>query len=71
MKHKVTVEVEVKKHFLGIPYKTTEKKRIMVDGKRYRKMKQEEREMADRMADEAFACAAVILEEEMVDMFGE
>ena len=71
MKHKVTVEVEVKKRFLGIPYKTTEKKRIMVDGKTYRKMKQEERDQADRMADEALACAAVVWEEEMVDMFGE
>ena len=71
MKHKVTVEVEVKKRFLGIPYKTTEKKRIMVDGKTYRKMKQEERDQADRMADEALACAAIVWEEEMVDMFGE
>jgi hypothetical protein len=71
MKHKVTVEVEVKKHFLGIPYKTTEKKRIMVDGKTYRKMKQEERERTSRMADEALACAAVVWEEEMVDLFGE
>ncbi len=71
MKHKVTVEVEVKKRFLGIPYKTTEKKRIIVDGKTYRKMKQEEGDQADRMADEALACAAVVWEEEMVDMFGE
>ena len=44
MKHKVTVEVETRKHFLGIPYKSTEKKRIIVDGKTYRKMKQEERD---------------------------
>lgn len=71
MKHKVTVEAEAKKHFLGIPYKTTEKKRIMVDGKTYRKMKQEERDQAARRADEMVACAAVVLEEEMVDLFGE
>lgn len=71
MKHRVTVEVEAKKHFLGIPYKTTEKKRIMVDGKTFRKMKQEEQNVTDRMAAEALACAAVVWEEEMVDMFGE
>lgn len=71
MKHKVTVEVEVKKRIPGIPFKTTEKKRIIVDGKTYRKMKQEEREQANRKADEALACAAVIREEEMADLFGE
>lgn len=71
MKHRITVEVETKKHFLGIPYKTTEKKRIMVDGKTYRKMKQEERKEAERRADEALACAAVVWEEEMADLFGE
>lgn len=43
----------------------------MVDGKTYRKMKQEERDQADRMADEALACAAIVWEGEMVDMFGE
>jgi len=41
MKHTVTVEAETKKHFHGIPYKTTEKKKITVDGKTYRKMKNE------------------------------
>ncbi len=71
MKHRVTVETEIKKHFLGIPYKTTEKKRIMVDGKTYKRMKQEERKESERRTDEALACAAIILEEEMVDMFGE
>ena len=44
MKHKVTVQVDTKKHFLGIPFKATEKKSIMVDGKTCRKMKREERE---------------------------
>ena len=71
MKHKVTVEVETKKHFLGIPYTATEKKRITVDGKTYRKMKQDERDRRLREQDEAAAAALVVLEEEMVDMFGE
>ena len=71
MKHRVTVEVETRKHFLGIPYTATEKKHIMVDGKTYRKMKQEERDEAAHRADEALACAAVVWEEEMVDLFGE
>ena len=71
MKHKVTVEVETKKRFLGIPYTATEKKHIMVDGKTYRKMKKEQQEAEIRKADEALACAAVVLEEEMVDLFGE
>ena len=42
MKHRVTIETETKKHFLGIPYTATEKKHIMVDGKTYRKMKREQ-----------------------------
>ena len=74
MKHNVTVEVETKKRFLGIPYKTIEKRRIMVDGKMYRKMKQDERERLKKAGprdDEFLACAAVVLEEEFVDMFGE
>lgn len=71
MKHRVTVEVKTRKHFLGIPYTATEKKHIMVDGKTYRRMKQEERDEAARKADEALACAAVVWEEEMVDLFGE
>ena len=71
MKHRITVKTQVKKRFLGIPYTVTEKKHIMVDGKTYRKMKQAEKEEAARRTDEAAACALVILEEEMVDMFGE
>ena len=71
MKHRVTIEVETKKHFLGIPYKTIEKKHIIVDGNTYRKMKQNERKEAERRADEALACAAIVWEEEMVDLFGE
>ena len=85
VKHRMTVEVKEKKHFLGIPYTATEKKHIMVDGKTYRKMKREERDREsravrasresrdaeDRKAAEALACAAIVLEEEMVDLFGE
>ncbi len=71
MKHRVTVEMETKKHFLGIPFKTTEKKHIMVDGKTYRKMKREERREAEHRANETLACAAVVWEEEMADLFGE
>ncbi len=71
MKHAVTVEVEMKKHFLGIPYKTTGKKRIMVDGKTCRRMKKEEQRRAELQAEEALACAAVIREEEMAELFGE
>jgi len=73
MKHKVMVEVETRKHFLGIPYKSTEKKRIIVDGKTYRKMKQEERDRQRKgLSDEEnLACAAIVWEEEMVDIFGE
>ena len=64
MKHRVTVEVETKKRFLGIPYTATEKKRIEVDGKTYRKMKQAERDWQLREADAAAAAALVVLEEE-------
>lgn len=64
MKHRVTVEVEKKKRFLGIPYTTVEKKRIEVDGKTYRKMKQEEQARQLREQDEAAAAALVVLEEE-------
>lgn len=71
MKHKVTVRVETKKHFLGIPYTATEKKRITVDGKTYRKMKKAEQDEAARRDEETLACAAIVLEEEMVDLFGE
>ena len=71
MKHKVTVQVETKKHFLGIPYKAVEKKSITVDGKTYRKMQQEEQERRRLAEDEALACAMIVWEEEMVDMFGE
>ena len=44
MKHRVTIETETRKHFLGVPYTATEKRHIMVDGKTCRKMKREERE---------------------------
>ena len=71
MKHRVTIETETKKHFLGIPYTATEKKHIMVDGKTWRKMKREQQEAETRKADEALVCAAVVLKEEMVDIFGE
>lgn len=71
MKHKVTVEVETKKRFLGIPYTTTEKKRIAVDGKTYREMKRAELERQNAEADAAAAVALVVLEEEFVDLFGE
>ena len=71
VKHRVTVEVKEKRHFLGIPYTATEKKHIMVDGKTYRKMKKEEQEAEARRADEAATAALIVLEEEMVDLFGE
>ena len=64
MKHRVTVEVETKKRFLGIPYTAVEKKRIEVDGKTYRKIKQEGRDRLLREQDEAAAAALVVLEEE-------
>ena len=64
MKHRVTVEVETKERFLGIPYTATEKKHIMVDGKTYRKMKKEERGRQLREMDAAAAAVLVVLEEE-------
>lgn len=64
MKHTVKVEVETRKHFLGIPYTVTEKKRITVDGKTYREMKREEEDRRRAAEDEAAAAALVILEEE-------
>lgn len=74
MKHKVTVEIETKKHFLGIPYKTTEKKRITVDGKTYRKMKQEERKQnrSQNPTDEEIVAAHYLIwEEELAELFEE
>lgn len=71
MKYKVTVEMETKKRFLGVPYIVTEKKHILMDGKKYRKMKQKKRKEAEQRKDEAAATALIILEEEMVDLFGE
>ena len=71
MKHKVTIQVETKRHFLGIPYKTTEKKHILVDGKTYRKMKQEDQVRRNTEAEHATAAALVIWEEELVEKFGE
>lgn len=70
MKHTVTVQVETKKHFLGIPYTTTEKQKFVVDGKTYRKMKQKEQDKL-RAESELAVCAAMMLEEEMADLFGE
>lgn len=71
VKHRVTVEVETKKRFLGMPYTAREKKHIMVDGKTYRKMRKAEKEEAARREDEALACAAAVLEDEIADLFGE
>ena len=74
MKHTVTVEVETRMHFLGIPYKTTEKKKITVDGKTYRKMKAEEKNK-DRNRqpsdEEIIAAHYLICEEELAELFGE
>ena len=74
MKHRVTVKTEMRKHFLGIPYTATEKKRITVDGKTYRRMKQEARSGKNPSGptdEEIMACAMIELEEELVDLFGE
>ncbi len=71
MRHTVTVQTETKKHFLGIPYTTTVKKKITVDGKTYKKMKQAEQARQQEQADQIAAAALVVWEEEMVDMFGE
>lgn len=71
MKHRVTVEVEKKKHFLGIPYTVTEKQKIEVDGKTYRKMKWEEREREqaeeNRLAEMAVVGEYLMWEEELAD----
>jgi len=66
MKHRVTVEVETRHHFFGIPYTTTEKKDILVDGRTYRKMKHDEK---DREA--AHEALEGLWEEEMADLYGE
>ena len=74
MKHRVMVEVETKKRFLGIPYTTVEKKQIEVDGKTYRKMKAEERnkDRNRQPADEEIIAARyLICEEELAEIFGE
>lgn len=62
----VTVEVESRKHFLGVPCTVKEKQRIIVDGKTYREMKQEERDRRRAAGDEVAAAALIILEEEMI-----
>ncbi len=61
MKHRVTVKLEKKKHFLGIPYTVTEKQRIIVDGKTYRKMQREARD-CEKAAEEKLAEMAVVSE---------
>ena len=74
MKHTITVRTETKKHFLGIPYRATEKKRITVDGKTYRKMKREKRDgqtPSGPTDEQIMACALLELEEEMADLSGE
>ena len=71
MKHRVMVEVGKKKRFLGIPYTVTEKQKIEVDGKNYRKMKREERERkqakTDRLAEMAVVGEYLMWEEELAD----
>ena len=71
MKHRVAVKVERKKHFLGIPYTVTEKQKIEVDGKTYRKMNREEQESkqaeADRLAEMAVVGEYLMWEEELAD----
>lgn len=68
MKHQVTVKVETKKHFLGIPYRTTEKKHLVVDGKTYWKMQKDlraaEKDAARRRQKRLDFFEEVILEEE-------
>ena len=66
MKHRVTVEVEKKKHFLGIPYMVTEKEHLIVDGKTYREMKRKEQSDLENEA-----AAAMILLEEEEELFDE
>ncbi len=68
MKHKVTVEVEKTKHFLGIPYKVTEKEHLVVDGKTYREMKRKEQKEPYPYQE---AAAAMILLEEEEELFDE
>ena len=68
MKHKVTVEVKTKKHFLGIPYETAEKKRITVDGKTLRKMKKKDQEDLQELA---AAGELLMWEEEIAEMLEE
>ncbi len=70
MKHKITVTTETKKHFLGIPYTVTEKTHITVDGKTYRKMKEEERchRRCPEPDDELLAVAALTELEEEFDL---
>ena len=60
MKHKVTVHVETKKRFLGIPYTVTEKKHITVDGRTYRQMKRDRQKDAGPSEEEVAACAAIV-----------
>ena len=70
---KVNIEVQRKGPF-GIPYKTTQEKYIMVDGKTYRRMKKEEQTRLKEVGlsdDEILTCAAVVWEEEMAELFGE
>ena len=44
MKHKIQIETEtIKKGFLGIPRKVKEKKTVVVDGKTYRKLMEQEK----------------------------
>ncbi len=66
MKHKVTVETERTKHFLGIPYKVTEKEHLVVDGKTYREMKRKEKELYQHQA-AAVEALFITEEEEEVD----
>ena len=64
MKHRVTVEVKTKKHFLGIPYTVMEKKKVTVDGKIYRAMKREEQEKPWPHQEAAVAAMLMMEEEE-------
>ena len=75
MKHRVTVEVEKKKHFLGIPYTLKEKQKTEVDGKTYRQMKHEERkrkqEEEEHLTEMAIVGEYLIWEEEIADLLDE
>lgn len=72
MKHKVTIKVEKKKHFLGIPYTVTEKQRVTVDGKTYRKMQKDardcERAEKEKLAEMAVVGEYLMWEEELSDL---